>query len=437
MRYSQLVLRVSLPAIIAVLPVAAANPTMQELVTQWATFSSNKEARIVYGDSATNKICVIDLKTGTQTPIANLYAPVWPGWNWGLCYCLRWSPDGTRISFQNYDTLMVMNADGSHLRVVATYPKKSPDNTRHSWNGSDRIFYTDGLMILSILINSDNTAGHKDTIFNDRPPTDGQFSSVGASGDYVCWMDLRGNALTGGGHRDLELKISTHTIKDMVQRGAGPNGGGDGCQLIMKPDGSGTVMYQRGTHVDPSWIVSCSVDVTQTGWDSNPAWVLGHVAPLTAPDGTVCIQQEAWSNDTNYIVHMGENHAPKYAWIRKMNVSGNNKPFLYLGDYIQYPDLYVGAASTGAIEPTGATRSHEQVLRVAWISAGVMQIQVTTSGKYSVTVCDAKGAVESAHSGAGATPQDVALSHLSKGLHVVRVVIAGSTRVCQTTTLVN
>jgi hypothetical protein len=66
-----------------------------------------------------------------------------------------------------------------------------------------------------------------------------------------------------------------------------------------------------------------------------------------------------------------------------------------------------------------------------------MQIRVNTNEKYSVTICDAKGAVELRQSGAGAQPQTIALSHVSRGLYVVRVTIAGSMRVCQTTTLAN
>jgi hypothetical protein len=460
MSFSQWLLRVSCVAAMAAFPVAAVtsvgpyagpNPSIRQIDSMWAVFSGGKAGKLVYGDTAALQITTLDLVTGEQKHIAPLLIPVWPGWTWGLCYCLRWSPDGTRISFQNYDTLEVMNADGSNLHVVATYPKSAPDNTRHSWNGNNKIFYTDHRVILSVVVNPDNTAGRIDTVYR-VPPSGNGYTSVGASGDYVCWMDESANAPYGGGHRDQELKISTGEVKDMVQRSEldtgiypGCNRRGDGCQLIMSQDGSGTVMYSRGSHADPSYIVSSSVDVHTRCWDTISTMTLGHVSvpvPLPGLSGIQSdteyygLQQYAWSNDVNYMVHMGKMHAPRYAWIRYLNVPRNQpQPWLFLGGTMNYPDLYVGSP-TGAIRTTRASRTDAQLLRVVRTSAAVMQVQVNTSEKYSVAVYDAKGAVELAQSGLGARPQDVALSRLSKGFHIARVTLAGSGRIYQTTILV-
>jgi hypothetical protein len=412
--------------VFAVSPLMAQNPTPQEIADAWDTFSDGQAGKVVYGNRDDDKIYVIDLATGEAEPIADLEesVPNNPNWAWGGCFYLKWSPDGNRISFQNNAKLMVMNADGSNQQVIATMDLGNPDNIRSGWDGNDKIAYTDRTRILRIAVNPDNTAGDTEILFDEQEPAAAGFTSVGISGDFVCWMDLRGNVLTGGGHRDLLLNWKTGEIKDMVPRWS------DGCQYIIKPDSSGAVMYCNNNHEDPAIVVSYDIDATDPDWKTT--YVIDQLPPVEDPEGAFHIQQMTWSNDLNYVMHMGKSQNPDHAWIRKMD----DKLALYLGDYIDWPDLYFGEPVVDVRKPLAP---HDKVKKVniKKLTPEVLQVQVNIDGNYNIILYDTEGTLLFERSVQGKDAYTVSLSHLNPGIYFIKLKTSGGAGLYKTMVLVN
>ena len=175
-------------AVVLCLVVAANATTPKQAATRWAAFAPGMSGKIVYGDTATqNRIYVLDLVAGATKQIAKYdleaYKTVY-----GSC-CFRWSPSGKRIMTQNYDSVNVLNEDGTNFKLIA---KANPccDMIWGDWDGDSAIVYSTGKTVVRTAIHTDNTPGTT-TVLVSTPPT-------GPSGDhgYTCVGIYDGNWLT-------------------------------------------------------------------------------------------------------------------------------------------------------------------------------------------------------------------------------------------------
>ncbi|MDD5675512.1 MAG: FN3 associated domain-containing protein [Chitinivibrionales bacterium] len=299
--------------------VHAQDPTPQQVVSGWATFSGNKAGKVLFG--RTNKVWVLDLKTGLANSVADF--PVYNS-NWGASASYRFSPGGTRIACQNNNTLIVMNADGSNQKTI-WQGSIAWDLIVADWDGDSAVAYSTFDKVVRTQIHPDNSAGTTQILVTNPAGGIG-FCSVCKSGDYVCYIDIAANQASGGYHRPMVRNVRTNAVIELVARNS------DGCQLRLKPDGSGTSIFCEQTHATPATIKNFSnVKIDN----------------LSIPPGAAVEDYGfRWTYDANFLIHLSDNGV----YIRKMDAG---KEYFFIGSNMMWPDLWEGdtALSSQVAQP--------------------------------------------------------------------------------------
>ncbi|MDD5675511.1 MAG: chitobiase/beta-hexosaminidase C-terminal domain-containing protein, partial [Chitinivibrionales bacterium] len=290
----------------------AQDPTPQQIVSGWAAFSGNKAGKVVYG--LNNKVMVLDLKTGLANavadfPIANIFGVG------NASY--RFSPSGTRIACQNDKTLIVMNADGSNQKTI-WQGSIGWDLIVADWDGDSAVAYSTFDKVVETAVHADNSAGATQVLVPGPAAGGIGFCSVCRSGDYICYIDIRANC-GGACHRPIVRNVKTNAFIETVDRN------NDACQLRLKPDGSGTSIYDPNYHTNPAQIKNFSNVLI----DSLP------IAP-----GMYSNLGYRWTYDTKFIIHLNEAGA---VYIRNMTTANKDYFFLASGN-MAWPDLWEGDA---------------------------------------------------------------------------------------------
>jgi Tol biopolymer transport system component len=201
-----------------------------------------------------------------------------------------WSPDGKKIAFvqtlRGNSDLYVMNADGSHKRVLTHDEAKEADP---DWSPDGRLIaFATGFANASAIdvIGADGSGRHLLAAAGD--PTDPDWSPDGSRIAYVAHEQERGqigvmNADGSNQHmvlRDAEWDVSPAWSPD-GSRIAFEGGLDDSFIDVMNADGSGRVR------------------LTFSGNDSGPAW---------APDGRIAFTN--WTDESTLIVMNADGSDP-------------------------------------------------------------------------------------------------------------------------------
>ncbi len=299
--------------------------TPSQIVSAWSFLSENQGGKVVYGNA--NKVWVLDLETGLKIALA---AFALANTQWGLIASYKFSPDGTRIAVQNNQQLIVMNADGSAQKVI-WQGSINWDLIAHSWDGDSAVVYSTYATIVKTQIHADNSAGLTTTLIST--PVQKGYASVEKCGNYLGYVDIGGNTATGGYHRPCVKNLATGVVRDLVPRS------GDGCTVRLRPDSTGVVIFNYGSHTQPAPIMD--FNLTQ----------LDKIAPVN--NSGMCGMR--WSNTTQFLVHNGDRIVTvpttggttvAYAWIRKVSTKEN----IFLGDSMYWPDLWVGKTVHGNVD---------------------------------------------------------------------------------------
>lgn len=377
-------------------PADAANPTPEEIAYNWDTLSHHKNGKIVYMTRQSDSIVAIDLKTGLSKNVAS-FAPAHT--TYGLSGSVKYSPDGTRITMQNEKTVEVMNADGSSKKTVASFTAWTYDLISHSWSGNNKIVYSAGKKIVRTEISTDNSVVKNEDLVTTQPSGGKGYCSVSMSGDYLAYIDFWGHVPTGGSHRPLVKNIQTGIVKDLV------DSKGDGCQLEIKSDGTGTAMYCEWTHEAPALVKNFS------------GAVIDEIPPVKDPVNNNFIQHMRWSNDPGFIVVMGAEREPKNAWIVRMK----DKKSMYLGDQSYHPDLWVGDSTNTSTSHPFLPVQEQSIGMVYNVSKDFIRIQVPTSTSSILNLYNVKGSLVFSTESDGITPCYINSSEFTKGLYIIKI----------------
>lgn len=318
--------------------VAAANATTpQQAATRWASFAPGMTGKIVYGDSTPHgRICVLDLVAGETKEIAkyDLEADRTVYGSAGF----RWSPSGTRIMAQNFDSVNVFNEDGTNFKLIAK-AKACCDMIWGDWENDSSIVYSTGNTVVRTAVHADNTPGATEVLVN-TPPSGGRgYTCVGINGDWLTYLDYLANQkCCSGGHRPLLKNLKTGIVTKLIADND------DMCQLTNIPDLHYKAVGEMWTHLVPGTITDTSGN---------------HIEELPRI-GTYPQREFAWSNQLEYFMSQGENSSNQWAWIRSWSkrASSANIVVSDTGSMVMFfPDLWVASAGVGIRNRAGSNHS--------------------------------------------------------------------------------
>jgi len=300
------------------------------IAEDWARLSGGKAGKLAYtrpagSNQAGSGLYVMDLSDGRERKIADIE---FPKSHYCLAGSIQWSFDGKKLTVQTIRGVYVLNEDGSNFETIWSGTIRTCDNIvealiSHSWSSDNEIVYSVGKKIVKTTVDGDNAKiTTRDVIATS--PAGCAYVSVGMSGNFVAYIDDQANRHTGGWHRPMVVNVGTGEKWKMVADNS------DGCQLSLKPDGQGTVMWCR---LDHSKLL---VNRFKNGSSFHT------YSPFN--DG---IQVPNWSNDEGFITHMGGRVDPIGSWIRK----SYSDDHVDLGGDILLPDLFVG----GGMAPSDNT----------------------------------------------------------------------------------
>jgi hypothetical protein len=290
--------------------------------------------KIVYGDNAPQgRITILDLVTGSTKTIgkydveSNIYGSS----------CFRWSPNGKRILTQNFDSVNVLNEDGSNFKLIT---KASPccDMIWGDWDNDSAIVYSTGKTVVRTVIHSDNTPGTT-TVLVSTPPSGDGYTCVGIyDGNWLTYIDYLANQkCCNGGHRPLLKNLKTGVVTKLIADKD------DMCQLTNIPDFHYKTLGQMWSHGVPGTVC-----------DTNGKHVVDSLPLLPNPKGGTYPQREySWSNQLEYFMSQSENSFNQWAWIRSWSkrATGANIIVSDTGSMVMfYPDLWV-AEIVGTLGP--------------------------------------------------------------------------------------
>ena len=365
-------------------------PSLTEL-EEWAKFLGNKTAKIVYMTRGSNEIMVHDLVTGDITKVAD-FGPA--NTEWGMSGSVTWSPNGMRIVMMNDKQVKVMNADGTNQVLIAN-TNLSGDLFSCDWGDNSSIVYSVGDSILQTVINATNEIVSTKALITTPPEGSKGYCSVSMSGDYLAYIDWRGNISVNGGHRPLVFNVVTKELHDVVKRNS------DGCQLRIKPDGSGTVIYCEWSH---------NIPATIKNWDGIQ---IDSIAPINEPVDNYSIQHMQWSNDTNYIMVMGQSDEPKHAWVLRMS----DRVWMYMGSKSYHPDLWIdNADDLIPISHSGTQDTKKKSLVVRKTINGKLELFFPDVDRYEITIFALNG--QKLFSGYSDGTKPISLSVFKNGIGI-------------------
>jgi hypothetical protein len=367
-------------AVVLSLVVAANATTPQQAAARWASFAPGMSGKIVYGDNAPQgKICILDLSAGSTKSIAqyDVESNVF-----GSC-CFRWSPNGKRIMTQNFDSVNVLNEDGSNFKLIVR-ARPCCDMIWGDWDNDSAIVYSTGNTIARTAIHADNTAGSTETLVS-TPPAGQGYTCVGIHGNWLSYIDYLGNLPAGGAHRPLLKNLKTGVVTKLIADND------DMCQLTMIPDSHYKTLGEMWSHLVPGTIC-----------DTNG----NHIDTLPRI-GTYPQREFSWSNQLEYFMSQGENSSNQWAWIRSWSRRSTSASIIVsdTGSMVMYyPDLWVAPLS-GTRGRTGTGGSGPSTHRMPALSLAAL------AARPGVVIFSAKGsAIDPRRAGS-----------LPAGLYIVKI----------------
>jgi hypothetical protein len=318
---------------------AVADPTPDQIASNWAVMGGGKDGMVVYNTG--KEMWLMTLKTGATKKLMNYpQASFSFSSAWGQSSGYKISPDGHRIAAQNGTGVMVCNIDGTSPHVIwSGIP--TGDQIALSWDGNDKVVYSScqagkkPYTISSTQVKEDNSPGPTDTLWNtakDPAPAGASYGgasglvSVNKNGDYLSF-----DIMTDGPNIPVIVQVST-------KKAHNPTHGGDGCQIRMWPDGSGTVSYHVDTHLADATVYNYGQDKT-----------IAKIPQPTSAMGACGNGGFNWAFDTNYLISTGDNDAKKspgcISTARIRNAKSWDK-YMILGATVYWPDLWVGTATS-------------------------------------------------------------------------------------------
>ena len=302
--------------------------TPQQAAARWASFAPGMSGKIVYGDNAPQgNIRILDLAAGTMKQIAKYDVES----NVFGSSCFRWSPNGRRILTQNFDSVNVLNEDGSNMKLI-TKAKPCCDMIWGDWENDSAIVYSTGKTVVRTAVHSDNTPGATDVLVS-TPPAGQGYTCVGIYDDWLSYIDYAANFSSKGGHRPLLKNLKTGAVTKLIADND------DMCQLTMIPDLTYKTLGEMWSHLVPGTIC-----------DTNG----NHITTLPLI-GNYPQREFSWSNQLEYFMSQGENSSNQWAWIRSWSrrATGANIIVSDTGSMVMYyPDLWV-APIVGTQEGAG------------------------------------------------------------------------------------
>jgi hypothetical protein len=346
--------------------VASANATTpKQAAARWAAFAPGMNGKIAYGDVTPHgRICVLDLVAGETKEIAKFDVEA-DRTVFGSA-CFRWSPSGKRLMVQNYDSVSVLNEDGTNFKRIAK-ANACCDMIWGDWVDDSAIVYSTGKTVVRTAVHADNTPGATETLVSNPPSGDG-YTCVGINGDYLTYLDYLANQkCCGGGHRTLVKNLKTGAVTKLIADKD------DMCQLTNIPDTRFRAVGEMWTHLVPGTICDSSGN---------------HVEELPRI-GTYPQREFSWSNQLEYFMSQGENSSNQWAWIRSWSKRGASANIVVsdTGSMVMYfPDLWV--------EKAGSTRLGRAGSGDAWLPAKKTRIPSLSgiAAEPGTLLFDAKGA---------------------------------------------
>ncbi|MFC1584914.1 hypothetical protein ACFL5V_05155 [Fibrobacterota bacterium] len=281
--------------------------------------SDNRDAKIAYA-VAPDQIMVLDLTTGTLEELTTI---TWSGNEWQPFINLAWSPSGDRLALGTESEVVVINKDKSNRTVIST--DETLLGKMVSWLDDDAtVVYSVCEKVVGTTIGTDNSVVSTTDLYTVAPTRDNVcWEDTYVRGDYLSMLDFEANMTSGGYHRPVVIHLPTGELRELVSRD------GDGCNINPSPEGNGTVIFTEENHIDPAKIVN---------WDGE---VIDELAYMVEPVDNEGIQQLRWSNEVEYLAHMGSRDYQRHAWIRKMS----DKSAVYFGSDLIRPNLWVAPES--------------------------------------------------------------------------------------------
>ncbi|GEM_PF-5471337 len=371
-----------LPVVLG-LVVAANATTPKQAAARWASFAPGMTGKIVYGDVAPQgRICVLDLIAGETKQIAK-YDVEADRTVYGSAG-FRWSPSGKRIMTQNYDSVNVLNEDGTNFKRIAK-ANACCDMIWGDWENDSAIVYSTGKTVVRTAIHADNTPGATEVLVGTPPSGDG-YTCVGINGDWLTYLDYLANQkCCGGGHRPLLKNLKTGVVTKLIADKE------DMCQLTNIPDPHYKAVGEMWTHLVPGTIT-----------DTNG----NHIEELPRI-GSYPQREFAWSNQLEYFMSQGENSSNQWAWIRSWSKRGTSANIVVsdTGSMVMFfPDLWVAPA--GGVGTLGRAGSHN-----SWPPAGKLPAM-------SLAELAARRAVIYNAKGSATDPRRV--GSIPAGIHIVK-----------------
>jgi hypothetical protein len=270
----------------------------------------------------------------------------------------RISPDGAKIACFNNSVVQVADTSGANIKVIKSV-NLNTDMLALSWDdsaGTRRLLYSIGSIIVRTVINENNTGGKSDTLWSyawGKDPATGTnvaYTSVNKSGHYLSFN-----------MQNTQYPVNLPVMADLWTKTAkNPTNGGDGCQVRMVMDGTGTMSYHENTHLTAT-----------TLWQ----WPSTKLGSVPCPNGQTSNCSDCGDNffywcdsDTNFMAQAGDNTVSASpgcytkAFIRKGKTTSAR--MMYLGDYIGYPALWIDPnpfGTTGTLDRPATSIEKQRV----------------------------------------------------------------------------
>ena len=413
------------------------NPSLQKIDSDWrALYGSPVHQGIVVfnkmagGNNANNDISYDTVYLMRLVSISNtatmkklLYFKQWSnGGNWGVSSTYRISPDGAKIAMANNIAVEVCDTNGLNLKQIKPV-NLNTDQLNMSWDdsaGIRRIVYSAGSVILRTVVNSDNSAGKTDTLWNHasgRDPSGASFTaytSVNKVGNFLSFNIPDG---VTGNNDPIVANLATKTAMSPSANSSG--GIDDGCQVRMLEDHLGTVSYHQSTHLRAAYV-----------WRWGMATGISHTLyQIPCPTNSGCADcgnnMFYWcDSDTNFMIQTGDNDAKSSpgcytkAFIRKGKTSAN---VMYLGDYVSFPALWIDSnpfVSTETINKRNS-QNHASPISIQILAHGLILRSPEGEGLDNVILCSMTGAIVAKGNWVSSSQQRVTITSLRAGMYLL------------------
>lgn len=322
------------------------NPTLHQIDSLWrALYGGPVHQGIVVFNKTTggttntslDTVCIMRLVGASNTAAVKslFYFKQFQTYGWGASSAYRISPDGSKIALFNNTAVEVCDTSGANVKVIKSV-NLGFDQLALSWDdsaGVRRLVYSIGSIVVRTIISENNTGGKTDTLWSyawGKDPAHGTnvvYTSVNKSGHFISF-DMQ----------NTNYPVNLPVIADLSSLTAkNPTNGGDGCQVRMVQDGSGTISYHESTHLTGT-----------TLW----RWPSTKIGTVPCPGGAQSNCTDCGNNmyywcdsDTNYMAQTGDNDqgvSPgcyTKAFIRKGKTTSGS--MIYLGDYFAFPALWI------------------------------------------------------------------------------------------------